>query len=737
MLRDFVPGLNEVFQLAWCQVDYSASPNGTLPPTIFAGTCQVPADWQDLVEDPTGGEHYSASVQFKRKDFDLDDVFRLYVVLKGPNLVMAHRDVVIDPNLTTPADGYVHAIGFGNEPIKVRITDGFGCVRFDTQGNTAENAATCLISDDTPFKLVTNELTTEFTFHETETFLANFEVSECQSLVDEDGNALVDTPLAACKIFLSSNLLDLSEPGQIFITAADGRWDVAGRPFEIARLNILQEDEFGVAVLPPSAPGPGWFGAVMAMSDIAPLRWIGKGLGRLAALFGVKPLYAPPGAGWDFTRMSDFQIAVMPVMFHDPTGIDCAVVEPHCYNLGTSIGTQPVSVTVKVRAPDRLGRHTFPTDHFPVPDTRLHFFPDNASTVACPGPNPNPIGPFGRGCYAPDGTGLATDLSTSPASEWDHLVVVTGLDGIGSVKWTLDPNVSDNTLNVSACGVARPGGKEPNPGDEVADGVWGTLGDCSDRFAAIANTSAFDNGPADGFTPFEPVDTENEVAIYGLPLTFEAKICPQIEVDGIKGAAEWECAGEPTGFIAPLKGKKVTQDNAWLYTYDDGETLYMALEVETNDLGNKIFINIVESFDAVDGVAAAGDELLILDFGDLMAHPLGEASDWHFTAQCVGNNSSSLCGDPDLGVDIVGLDDFNAEAAATVNGASGHVFYEFSRPLGSPGATAFPKEDLNATSGQQLGLRVRVTQGKGGGKGGFVFPDPQTSTLVYHQFIMQ
>ena len=33
--------------------------------------------------------------------------------------------------------------------------------------------------------------------------------------------------------------------------------------------------------------------------------------------------------------------------------------------------------------------------------------------------------------------------------------------------------------------------------------------------------------------------------------------------------------------------------------------------------------------------------------------------------------------------------------------------------------------------------RLRVTQGQGGGKGGLVYPDPQTSPVVYHPFTMQ
>ncbi len=59
---DFVPGLDGVFQFAWCEVDYSGG-DGTAPPTIV--NCQPKAEWQDLDED-VGSEHYSSSVRWRR-----------------------------------------------------------------------------------------------------------------------------------------------------------------------------------------------------------------------------------------------------------------------------------------------------------------------------------------------------------------------------------------------------------------------------------------------------------------------------------------------------------------------------------------------------------------------------------------------------------------------------------------------------------------------------------------------
>lgn len=224
----------------------------------------------------------------------------------------------------------------------------------------------------------------------------------------------------------------------------------------------------------------------------------------------------------------------------------------------------------------------------------------------------------------------------------------------------------------------------------------------------------------------------NEVAIYGLPLTFEAKTCPSIVIDGRKGesvgTAEWEQCAEKTGFAAPLKGPKGAE-NAWLYTYSDGEALYLGLEVVNTELGNKMWFQLVESFAGGQGVEAAGDEILLLDFG-----VPSSVNDWHLTQACLGNNSSSLCGAADTRSDGAGL---GVAGAALLNGAgSGRVFYEFRRPLGTPNAVAPGKEDLSAASGQQLGVRLQVTQGQGGGKGGFVYPDPQTSPLRFHAFTL-
>jgi hypothetical protein len=199
-------------------------------------------------------------------------------------------------------------------------------------------------------------------------------------------------------------------------------------------------------------------------------------------------------------------------------------------------------------------------------------------------------------------------------------------------------------------------------------------------------------------------------------------------VDGLKEVA-WEACAEKTAFSAPLAGPKGAE-NAWLYTFTDGDALYLGLEVINNELGNKIFVNLVESFDGNDGVAAAGDDILLIDFGNASA-----GNDWYLTQACLGNNASSLCGAADT--TTPDGDDHEVVAMAKSDGAAGHAFYEFKRPLGSLNAASGPgKQDLGAEAGEMIGLRLQITQGQGGGKGGFTYPDPQTSPVKYHSFTL-
>jgi hypothetical protein len=717
-------GLGGFFELAWCEVSYADvvfDANGfptAAPEIVQCSSARVPFT--------EGGGFYSASVRFRKPDEG--KIFRLYVVHDDQHF--AHRDVIVHPNETRPADDYLHAIGTGTEPVKVVITESFTCAFFDTQEGGTDNAASCLIAGETSFSFASDanglQFNTTFNFPDgNEPFFADVEVSECLSLGFHSdgsdgatGNALVDVPLVGCKVSLSSeDLQALAVPGQITLDLF--QTDPFAAP---VRPNVLQYDEFGIAALPPSeAPLPDWLGTATGDGlGYRMLDWGRERLRDLAAFFGPEPLYAWPGSGWDFTRLSEFQIAWMPVMEHDQTrhsdGTACASGIESCLDVGTYSGVTPVLAGVHVTAPSTEDADPTALD---VEGARLHFLPEDGSgSVDCPVPAiPNET-------CVPANT---ADGSTTPPSMWDHPVVITGANGTGTIAWTLAGG--NNRLHVVACGVARPGGNEPNPPEEPeADGVWGTLTPES-CVARDPNAAGFDDGPADGLSPFEPArdgaggEFGYETAIYGLPLTFEARTCPEIDIDGDKDPGEWDCA-DVEGFIVPLKGPNATSDNAWLYTYYDDEALYIGVEVDNDELGNKMYINLL---DGPGFAPQADDDVLVLDFGNPDAN-----KDWFYTAACVGNNASSLCGAPDTQLDHV---DFRVEAAASLTGADGHVFYEFKRPFRADvgnGQTA--DEDLDALPGQvaphQVGVRATITQGQGGGKGGFVIPVDGTYYVI-------
>jgi hypothetical protein len=735
------PGLSGLFQLTYCEVEYDHDGDGidepNVAPDVVPGSCL--ANPKPLVEE---SGHYAASFQWKKNGPGAAaplSIFRVYVVRDGREY--AHRDVIIDPNLTSPADGYVHAIGYGTEPFKLVITEDFSCVKYDTQSVDNFNAASCLITGGETVQFDSSELTgtgyesVTFTFDENSSespFFADFEISECFTLgftldpADEgEFKPLVDTPLADCKISLSSDQIEtLNEPATFTVTLTDPRWDTGGE-FQHARLNVLEYDELGVGALPP-AKDPGWLATKLANSSVGALRWLGRGMDMLASLLLPEDLYAAlgTGAGWNVSRMSDLQIAVMPMMESASGGSVCSNGLESCTDLGGFPSGSVEEVSVYVRAP----RATYdgggsivanidpdPEDasrYIPVPDTRLHFFPTAGSgEVSC---QSTLLGIYGRGCVEPG----SPDRSTYPESYWDHVVVITDEYGLAKVDWDLADG--PNVLNVVACGVAREGDRQPTTRGFYNE--WGNLASlsdgqdsglpCFDRSIAMVDAADYDNGPADGFTPFEPVDTVSEAALYAPPLTFLASTCPAISVDGLKGATEWSACADSLIFTAPQKGPKV-ENNAKLFWYSDGDTLFVAVEVASTEIGNKMFIQLTESNDDVE---RAGDELLVLD--QLGTGTGGLFQDWHNTQQCIGNNSSSLCGAVDTGP----YD--GAYGKALVNG---HAFYEFKRALNG---LRNPKEDLAAVSGE-IGIRVVLTQGQGGGKGGFVFPDPQTSATKY------
>lgn len=749
---NFIPGLSDIFEIVACRVSYdgiAGAARGTSAPVFVLDESLSPIckSFGSLQQDGSGGEFYRTNVQFKRNETDNEDIWRLFVEREGRH--WAHRDVIIDPNLTAPADGYVHAIGYGNEPLKLRISEALeSCVRFDSEGGVG---ATCLIVGETEVSFTTDEMSTTIEFpNGNPSFLADFEVSKCLALgffPGGLGRALVDVPLGGCKISISTDNREISEggltvPASLFLDLTDPTWVGAdpGTPgglYPEAKVNVIQTDELGTAVLPRSDDLYLDLGPVTNNSPGGIIiSWLKHSLKRVGAFLGPEPVRAYPGASWDFTRMSDFQIALMPGMIpgSSMSGTDCSAGEKNCLDLGVFSEGDTETVTVTVQAPSGLTGNP----PIPVPGARLHFFPSNG-TLSC------------GGGLCPTSDVLTTPAGSSLTSNWGHVVVTTDDNGEASVDWTFAGG--ENVLEVAGCGIARPGTNEPQPSDNNDDGVYGALGgnsitinvegeditqrvNCQTRRADGGITTEygtvpndyFDNGPRDGFSPFEPVDLwspgapGSEVAIYDLPLTFKAETCPAIRADGQKGVDEWiEGCATPFTFTAPLKGKKV-EDNATLWTYSDGEFLYLGIEVDTNELGNRIFIQLLDGADEPDQGEDVGDDVLVLDFDDETV-----PNDWYLTNACLNNNASNLCGEPDTsgGADILDI-------AAHPTGADGMAFYEVKRAIRD--TPDDPDEDLVATSGQWIGLRLTVTQGQGGGKGGFTFPDPQRSDDLFYRF---
>jgi len=112
----FVSGLEEIVDVVVCEINTGYPPD---PPSDIdtGGQCEK----LDTTED-TAGKHYRASIRFRRPDVGM--MFRVHVVIGEVHL--AFRDIIIDPNDTSPASDALLSVGTGNNPIKVRIDDGFG-----------------------------------------------------------------------------------------------------------------------------------------------------------------------------------------------------------------------------------------------------------------------------------------------------------------------------------------------------------------------------------------------------------------------------------------------------------------------------------------------------------------------------------------------------------------------------------------------------------------------------------
>ena len=726
----FVPGIPDgELKLTWCQIDAPSDPANPLEVHTLASPRYCLGTPIDLVQDPGGGEFYRGEIQFKRGGRGGGDVgkyFRIYVVRGDEHY--AHRDIVVDPNETSPADAPVLAVGTGNTPIKVRITEGFGCDLFSSAGTPDQtlNAAECLIAGDPdPFMLNGGGVTAEFDFPAgNDPFFALFELTECEDLHDitsggDPSRPAVDVQLLGCKVTIESTETNLRERASLVLDLVHGSSE--------GRIFVIEQDEDGQSVLPPLV-APGWFLSALDLPG-----FLGIGLKKLASVFGVKPLVAvhsTTSAGGTFDRLSDFQAGVLPVGHYydvsagaiiDATNSSCdndPAPSPACLDLGTVPDGQAVTAAVHAGALCDSDNHACADPDIDAPGVRYHFLPQNGGSVACP------AGTAGVTCFTGvdsyDGDG---DGNPDNPYDWGHTVIYTDSDGVSAGLWTPGPGANPKELKVLACGAARPGTTEPT----LQGSVYGTLAFCTDRDPTAVG---HDSGPEPGSDPYEPNDIVNEVAIRGLSLTYQASSCPAITINGTEGDGEWACA-DVQGFIAPLKGKKSEVDNAWVFTHNDATHQYIALKVKSTDLDD-MFITLDNTGN---GDSADDDVLLLRLKGE---NPPGASFDWHRTQHCVDTNASTLCGELDS------FADFNPSAvldpavgAALVNTAgpsdgqlaagTQYVFYEWRRLLNSGNCGEDPCVTVTPTV---LDMIIQVTGGSGGSKGGFVFPDDGS----YYQF---
>jgi len=258
--------------------------------------------------------------------------------------------------------------------------------------------------------------------------------------------------------------------------------------------------------------------------------------------------------------------------------------------------------------------------------------------------------------------------------------VVTDANGIAAPGWTLG---EDNPNLLEAHGVGIGCFEFDDDGDgnadcEIRDGLppqppvsadgTGTFGD-----AALTR-------------PRERVDIARGV------ITFEALACaPGATVDGAIGANEYPTANSES-FMAQVPGGEVP---ATLYWTNDCDNLYVALRVQTTDLGDNVSWRLVFDNDG-DGVPAADDDILFLE---RVVDKKTKISTWVFedrflTADCL-NSSQSDCGASDVsaGGTNDGQGAFGAEGTFGVYEVShplmtGDVGHDFQLAVGNPATCA-------------------------------------------------
>jgi hypothetical protein len=730
----FVPGLGASavgandgqLQVYTCPIvgDYPPDDLSGLPPDVdcggdgtdkFAGKFR----WPDPV---MGDELYATNLQFKltgaAKKAETKPAFRIYLTAGDRHL--AHRDIRLCTSEFSPADGSIFCTGTGNIPFKAFVGSDVGCKKFDSNSNTSENAGVCLIAGDLPGVTLNGQggvsAVLNFGFQNpTDAFIAEFQLSECGSL-----NESMDLSFLGCKVTIDApSTAELNNAAEIILTILDNEASVCFTDPKTPETDLpgcvmVLEDENGQQMLPLTAlPDP--------PSVLSPLRnLLGAGLNRLAALVGAKPLVATAVGSklsGGFRDLSDIQAAIRTFTgFPDGFGTDCGDA---CRDLGVVAGTE--TVTVQAVAPN-------PNGPVAVPGVRFHFFPDGGGgTAACPATLP-----AGALCFEP---GEADVTVTSTPTNWSpQTVFITGTDGKASVEWTPGVGSNPREMKILVCGGAIDGSYTPQlVGNHPF--VWGYLQTCDRDPADVDNGSdGYANGPLVGVDdPFEPINNTFGVAANDLPLTVRASSCPTPFVeDGLRykdGKDQWpdDCVGK-FDFFANTSGAQPDVENATLRWTNDGEYLYVAVEVRgarAKDLNDAFFIFDNNADGTEDDTYAADTEL----GDDIVVMRLGESpvtKDWWTTERCAGSPKASLCGSPD--------DAFRQDADGfAARSPTGDLFWEFRKKLMSVGCGVTGDqfgEDFCLEKGDFVASSGTITGGQGGGKGGTDFPDKGVFHLI-------
>jgi hypothetical protein len=725
----FVGGLPDgTFQLEWCEVDYSGVSGPLDAPALETPrNCGGPLP---LTWDGTS-EFYQTSIKFskgkgKNDPGDIGKTFRLYIVQGDHH--RAHRDVIVDPNLTSPADANLLAVGTGNVPVKVRVTESVEC----DEGITDNNVENCLIVSDQQLYLGTLGTNIQFGAVVNPFFVSATLDGYCAHVTDPNGDPAVDLLLPGCKVSIDGDFqLDPSigeDPGFIQICDDLSQFGDNYTRFAPQALGVLHVEldnsrpkGAGVSVLPFAATGACECPPDEPLCPESFTKGDSDGLfGRLASLLGIKPLVATSaagplrGGGGSFYSNTDFELAVLAINQIYDVANSANVDDAAELDLGVVAAGTAVPVAVQALALcdplDADGANycdpnvTDPQYTAPVEGQTVRYFA-LGGTVSC------------------DGGAAAAWCSTT-----------TDASGMAAASWT--PGTGESELKAISCGAGIYGSNlQVNPA--LPEGsVQGPHGFCNfDPTEKDDGTAGPANGWLTGTDPFAgiaygtaPSQVLYESGINDLPLTWKASSCPTPFVtDGVRGD-EWQvgtCAGEYK-FTAKTTGGKTVPDNASLLWTNDGTNLYVAIEIRgasAKDLNDAFFYfdNDADANSGTPGMSYPhliheGDDVVVMRLDD----PTKVTADHYAPPSCDGSPKASLCS----AVDATPGD--QTDGAAGVDG--NNLFWEFSKALA----------DLSCPNGEDfclgipdfVGVSGTITGGQGGSKGGTEVPGDDGYILI-------